>query len=70
MRWPDLWLELLGADRTQLTTIGLIYPRWLRGETGSDLELQDPTAIVQWLTRWAPDAAAALTRRVPPSDRS
>ncbi|MFB9239997.1 hypothetical protein ACFFWC_31480 [Plantactinospora siamensis] len=60
MQWPDLWLELLGHDHARLTTIGLLRPGWLRLEVNGDLELRNPKAIVQWLTRWAPTAAASI----------
>ncbi|MEV1147291.1 hypothetical protein [Micromonospora sp. NPDC049799] len=60
MQWPDLWLELLGPDDARLTAIGLLRQGWLRWESDGDLELQDPAAIVQWLTRWAPEAAATI----------
>jgi hypothetical protein len=60
MQWPDLWLELLGRDDAWLTTTGLLRPGWLRWGSAGDLELQNPTAILHWLSRWAPGAAAAI----------
>ncbi|BCB76681.1 hypothetical protein GCM10022251_50490 [Phytohabitans flavus] len=60
MQWPDLWLELLGRDDSRLVTTGLLRPGWLRWESDGDLELQNPTAIPHWLTRWAPEAAATI----------
>ncbi|MEU5552165.1 hypothetical protein ABZ738_20555 [Micromonospora sp. NPDC047793] len=59
MQWPDLWLELLGPDDGRLAVIGYLRPDWLRWKSDGDLELRDPTAFVQWLTRWAPAAATA-----------
>ncbi|MCI4066121.1 hypothetical protein MRQ36_27665 [Micromonospora sp. R77] len=60
MQWPDLWLELLGHDQARLTTLGLLRPGWLRLQNDGDLELQNPAAIEQWLTLWAPTAAATI----------
>lgn len=68
MQWPDLWLELLGRDGARLTAIGLLHPGWLRWESDGDLELQNPTAIVQWLTRWAPEAGATIAEWAGPSE--
>jgi hypothetical protein len=63
MCWPDLWLELLDHDNARLITVGLLHPGWLRWEADGDLELQDQTAIVQWLTHWAPAATATIAAR-------
>ncbi|RFS43662.1 hypothetical protein D0Q02_26355 [Micromonospora craniellae] len=60
MEWPVLWLELLGPDDARSTTPGLLHCGWLRWGSDGDLELRNPTAIVQWLTRWAPAATAAI----------
>ncbi|BCJ67261.1 hypothetical protein [Polymorphospora rubra] len=62
MQGTDLWLELLGRDDAPLTAIGLLHPGWIRWESHGDLELRYPTAILQWLTRWAPAAAATIAR--------
>lgn len=66
---PILCLELLGRDDGRLAVVGLLHPDWIRWEPDGDLELQDSTAIVQWLTRWAPEAAATITRRTQVSDQ-
>ncbi|MEW2386307.1 hypothetical protein AB0873_30105 [Micromonospora sp. NPDC047707] len=59
-QWPELWLELFGSDDARLTVVGLLLPGWLRWGEDGDLELQNPRAIMQWLTRWAPEAAVPI----------
>ncbi|MFV2009387.1 MULTISPECIES: hypothetical protein [unclassified Micromonospora] len=49
MSWPDCWLKITDSDGSDLITLGVIAPDWLRWDPYGDLQLHHPELLAGWL---------------------
>lgn len=49
MSWPDCWLKITDSDGSELITLGVLTPDWLRWEPYGDLQLHHPDLLTNWL---------------------
>ncbi|MGC1209981.1 MAG: hypothetical protein WA890_01775 [Micromonospora sp.] len=64
MSWPAVIFELRDADDQVVGVVSWIFPNRLRvDDTGGDVPLAEPEALVRWLHQAAPDAAALVNAR-------
>ncbi|MFY1652517.1 hypothetical protein ACN27J_16670 [Solwaraspora sp. WMMB762] len=49
MSWPDCWLKITESDSSELITLGMLTPDWLRWDPYGDVELYQPELLTNWL---------------------